>query len=145
MASGGLLGYVFAHENQNLAHPGSFPSWCIAVGCDKQPAASQQMDKVQNDLKQTASDLKDYTYTQKDEFVKTMQTQMTNLDSDLDKLSATVDSSSDAVKADAKPKLSGPARSGRETEPAACRCQRAPPHPPGTASKPIPKKAYAPR
>ena len=77
----------------------------IAVGCNQQPTASQQMDKVQTDIQQTAQDMKDYTYAQKDEFVKAMQTQLANLNADLDKLSATIDSSSDAVKTEAKPKL----------------------------------------
>ena len=63
------------------------------------------MDKVQNETKTTAVDMKDYTYAQKDEFVKTMQVQLDALNKDLDQLSAKIDSSSDAVKADAKPKL----------------------------------------
>jgi chromosome segregation ATPase len=77
----------------------------FAVGCDKQPTTSQQMDKVQTETKQAAVDMKDYTYAQKDEFVKTMQGQLDALNKDLDQLSAKIDSSSDAVKAEAKPKL----------------------------------------
>ena len=49
--------------------------------------------------------MKNYTFAQKDEFVKAMQGQLTALNQDLDKLSAKIDSSSDAVKAEAKPKL----------------------------------------
>jgi ABC-type transporter Mla subunit MlaD len=77
----------------------------FAVGCDNQPTASQQLDKVQTETKQAAADMKDYTYAQKAEFVQAMQTQLTTLNADLDKLSTTIDSSSDAVKAGAKPKL----------------------------------------
>jgi chromosome segregation ATPase len=77
----------------------------FAVGCDKQPTTSQQLDKVQTETKQAAVDMKDYTYAQKDEFVKTMQGQLDALNKDLDQLSAKIDSSSDAVKAEAKPKL----------------------------------------
>jgi len=77
----------------------------LAAGCDKEQTTSQQIDKVQTETKQAAQDMKDYTFAQKDEFVKYMQGQLTTLNLDLDKLSAKVDSSSDAVKADAKPKL----------------------------------------
>ena len=77
----------------------------LATGCDKEKTTTQQIDKVQTETKQAASDMKDYTFAQKDEFVKYMQGQLTTLNQDLDKLSAKIDSSSDAVKAEAKPKL----------------------------------------
>ena len=77
----------------------------IAAGCNKEKTSAQQMDAVQTETKQTAQDMKDYTYAQKDEFVKTMQGQLTKLNQDLDKLSAKIDGSSDTIKAEAKPKL----------------------------------------
>ena len=77
----------------------------VAVGCNKEQSTSQQMDKVQTETKQAAQDMKNYTFAQKDEFVKTMQGQLDALNKDLDQLSAKIDSSSDAVKAEAKPKL----------------------------------------
>jgi chromosome segregation ATPase len=77
----------------------------IVTGCDKEQTTSQQIDKVQTETKQAAEDMKDYTFAQKAEFVKAMQDQLTTLDQDLDKLSAKIDSSSDAIKAEAKPKL----------------------------------------
>ncbi|MGB7768546.1 MAG: hypothetical protein WBN22_06795 [Verrucomicrobiia bacterium] len=77
----------------------------IAVGCNKEQSASQQMDKVQTETTQAAQDMKDYTFAQKAEFVKDMQVQLDALNKDLDQLSAKIDSSSDAVKAEAKPKL----------------------------------------
>jgi ABC-type transporter Mla subunit MlaD len=77
----------------------------FVAGCDKQQSTSQQIDKVQAETKQAAQAMKDYTYAQKDEFVKAMQIQLTALNQDLDKLSAKIDNSSDAVKAEAKPKL----------------------------------------
>jgi ElaB/YqjD/DUF883 family membrane-anchored ribosome-binding protein len=49
--------------------------------------------------------MKNYTFAQKAEFVKTMQGQLDALNKDLDQLSTKIDSSSDAVKAEAKPKL----------------------------------------
>ena len=77
----------------------------VAVGCNKEQTTSQQMDKVQTETTQAAQDTKDYTFAQKAEFVKTMQGQLDTLNKDLDQLSAKIDSSSDAVKAEAKPKL----------------------------------------
>ena len=77
----------------------------FAVGCNKEQTTAQQLDKVQAETKQAAQDMKDYTYAQKAEFVETMQTQLTALNRDLDQLTAKVEGSSDAVKAEAKPKL----------------------------------------
>ena len=77
----------------------------FAVGCDKEQTTSQQIDKVQTETKQAAQDMKDYTFAQKDEFVKAMQVQLDALNQDLDQLAAKIDSSSDAIKAEAKPKL----------------------------------------
>lgn len=77
----------------------------IAVGCNKDQTANQQLDKAQAEAKQAAEDMKDYTYAQKSAFVEKMQLQLAALNRDLDELSAKVDKSSDAVKAEAKPKL----------------------------------------
>jgi len=77
----------------------------FVVGCDKGTTTSQQMDKVQTETKQAAQEVKDYTFAEKAEFVKDMQAQLDALNQDLDQLSAKIDSSSDAVKAEAKPKL----------------------------------------
>jgi len=75
------------------------------VGCDKDKSTSQQLETVKAETTQAAADMKDYTFAQKDEFVKAMQARLTALNQDLDKLSAKIDSSSDAMKAEAKPKL----------------------------------------
>jgi capsule polysaccharide export protein KpsE/RkpR len=75
----------------------------FVVGCDQDKTASQQMDQVKTETKQAASDMKDYTFAEKDEFVKYMQGQLATLNADLDTLSAKIDSSSDAI--EAKPKL----------------------------------------
>jgi chromosome segregation ATPase len=77
----------------------------FVVGCDKEKTTAQQIDQVQAETKQAAQDMKDYTFAQKDEFVKAMQIQLTALNHDLDKLAAKIDSSSDALKAEARPKL----------------------------------------
>jgi chromosome segregation ATPase len=77
------------------------------VGCDKAPTTttSQQLDTMKAETKQAAADMKNYTFAQKDEFVKSMQGQLATLNADLDKLAAKIDSASDAIKAEAKPKL----------------------------------------
>ena len=77
----------------------------FAVGCNKEQSTSQQMDKVQTETKAAAQDMKDFTFAQKAEFVKTMQGQLDALNKDLDQLDAQIAKSSDAVKAEAKPKL----------------------------------------
>ena len=58
----------------------------FAVGCNKEQSTSQQMDKVQTETKAAAQDMKDYTFAQKAEFVKTMQGQLDALNKDLDQL-----------------------------------------------------------
>jgi chromosome segregation ATPase len=77
----------------------------LAVGCDKSQTTSQQMKQVKAETKQAAQDMKDYTFAQKTEFVAAMQIQLDALNKDLDQLSAKIESSTDAVKAEAKPKL----------------------------------------
>jgi chromosome segregation ATPase len=77
----------------------------FATGCNKEKTAAEQMDTVSVETKQAAADMKNYTFAQKDEFVASMQAQLTTLDQDLDKLSAKIDGSSDAIKAEAQPKL----------------------------------------
>jgi cytochrome c556 len=77
----------------------------FVVGCNKEQSTSQQLDNAQAETKQAAQDMKDYTYAQKSAFVENMQTQLAALNRDLDQLSAKVEKSSDAVQAEAKPKL----------------------------------------
>jgi chromosome segregation ATPase len=77
----------------------------FAAGCDKPQTTSQQMETVKTETKQAAQDMKDYTFAQKAEFVAAMQVQLDALNKDLDQLSAKIDSSSDAVQVEAKPKL----------------------------------------
>jgi chromosome segregation ATPase len=79
----------------------------FTVGCKPSDDAStsQQLDKVKAETKADAQAIKNYTFAQKAEFVAQMQGQLDALNKDLDALSAKIESSSDAVKADAKPKL----------------------------------------
>jgi len=77
----------------------------FAVGCKKEQTVSQQLDQVKTETKSNAQEMKDYTFEQKPEFVSKMQGQLDALKKDLEQLSARIESSSDAVKAEAKPKL----------------------------------------
>lgn len=77
----------------------------LAVACNQEQTATQQLDKVQAETKEAAQDMKDYTYAQKSAFLETMQVQLVALERDLDQLAAKGEVSSDAVKAEAKPKL----------------------------------------
>jgi capsule polysaccharide export protein KpsE/RkpR len=77
----------------------------FAAGCDREQTASEQIEKVKTETKDAAQDMKDYTYAQKAEFTAKMQGQLNAINADLDQLQAKIDKSSDAVKADAKPKL----------------------------------------
>ena len=42
----------------------------FAAGCDKDQSTTQQIDKIKTETKEAAQDMKDYTFAQKDEFVK---------------------------------------------------------------------------
>jgi ElaB/YqjD/DUF883 family membrane-anchored ribosome-binding protein len=77
----------------------------FAVGCSKEGTTSEQIDKLKTETKEAAQDMKDYTFAQKAEFVKQMQIQLDALNKDLDQLAAKIEKSSDAAKAEAKPKL----------------------------------------
>jgi len=79
----------------------------FAAGCkpSEENSTSQQLEKVKTETKADAKEMKDYAYAQKSEFVATMQDRLDALNKDIDALSAKIESSSDAVKADAKPKL----------------------------------------
>ena len=80
----------------------------FAAGCNRSDDGStttQQLDKAKTETKADAQAMKDYAFAQKAEFVADMQGQLDALNKDLDQLSAKIDKSSDAVKADAKPKL----------------------------------------
>jgi cytochrome c556 len=86
----------------------------FGVGCkpaeeksaaEKSDAMAAQYDKAKKETKEATQDMKDYAYGQKAEFVETMQNQLTEINRDLDHLSAKIEKASDTAKAEAKPKL----------------------------------------
>jgi DNA anti-recombination protein RmuC len=77
----------------------------VAVGCDQAGTTTQQLDKVQTKTEEAAQDMKDYSYAQKAEFTEKMQSQLAEINQDMEQLAARIEKSSAAVKAEAKPKL----------------------------------------
>jgi PBP1b-binding outer membrane lipoprotein LpoB len=77
----------------------------FAVGCSKEATTSEQLDKAQAKTAEAARDMKDYSYAQKAQFVEKMQGELAALNADLAQLAAKIEKSSDAAKAEAKPKL----------------------------------------
>ena len=77
----------------------------FAMGCDKKQTASPEIDKVQTETKQTSQGMKNYAFSEKAEFFKTMQDQFKAQRQNLDELSAKIDRFGHATKAEAKPKL----------------------------------------
>jgi cytochrome c556 len=82
----------------------------VAAGCGKSPddhdkVPFEQSPQGQADAKQVAQDKSDYAYAQRAEYVKDMKAKIAALSLEADNLSATVEKGSDAVKAEAKPKL----------------------------------------
>jgi hypothetical protein len=93
---------------QNMKHAQCILFVCflaLAAACNRAPTASQQLDKVQTETKAAAKDMKDYTFAQRTEFAATMQSHLDVLTRDLDQLSAKIESSSEAVKVEARPKV----------------------------------------
>ena len=78
---------------------------CNKSAPDSDATVAQQFDKAKQDTAQAAQDFKNYTFAQKDEFVKKMQPELDELNTELAQLSAKIDRASDTVKAEAKPKL----------------------------------------
>ena len=104
IASAGLSGDTVDMKNKTLLIT-LLSVATFAVGCNKEKTTKQQLEAVKAETKQAAQDMKDYTFAQKAEFVKAMQSQLDALNQNLDQLSTKIESSSDAVKAEAKPKL----------------------------------------
>jgi chromosome segregation ATPase len=67
--------------------------------------AAAQLDKAKTETKEAAQAVQDYAYAQKTEFVEKMKKELVEIQEELDRLSAKVERSSAAAKADAKVKL----------------------------------------
>lgn len=77
----------------------------LAVGCDKDQTDSRQIGEVEARMRESAQDIKAYTFAQRAEFTEKMKDQLVEINKDLDQLDATIEKSSDAVRTESRPKL----------------------------------------
>jgi hypothetical protein len=68
-------------------------------------ATEVQKDKAKTETKEAAQAIRDYSYAEKAEFVDKMKKELGEVEREMDRLSAKVDSSGSAAKTDAKQKL----------------------------------------
>ena len=93
----------------------SAAAFAVTVGCQNESDvptadaagrdASAQLDKVKQETKEAIDATKDYAYAQKAEYAAKIRAELTELNKELDQLSAKIESSSASAKADAKVKL----------------------------------------
>jgi len=76
-----------------------------AAGPRQRENAAAQLDKAKMETKEAAQAMQDYTYAQKAEFVDKMKKELAEIQEELDRLSAKVEKSSGAAKAEAKKQL----------------------------------------
>jgi cytochrome c556 len=77
----------------------------FVMGCHKQETISQQLDQVEAKTKKAVQNLKDYSFSEKNEFIFAVQNQLTNLNQNVSQLSAKIDSASASIQIEAKPKM----------------------------------------
>jgi ElaB/YqjD/DUF883 family membrane-anchored ribosome-binding protein len=77
----------------------------LAGGCNREQTTSDRLDQVRTETKTATLEMKDYSFAQKTEFVTKMQVELDALNKDLDQLSAKIETRTDAIKAEARPKL----------------------------------------
>lgn len=77
----------------------------LALGCDQGPATSKKTEQVSAADQAATPEQPDYTYAQRAEFKAQMQSQVAEINNDIDLLAARIEQSSDAVKAEAAPRL----------------------------------------
>lgn len=100
------VGYAYVMKHMKLVIALlTVAAFAVACKPSEQKSTQQQLDKFKQETKEAAQDMKDYAYAQKVEFTEKMKNQLAEINRDLDQLSAKIEKSSDAVKAEAKPKL----------------------------------------
>jgi hypothetical protein len=77
----------------------------LAAGPEQGETAAAKREKAKTEAKETAQGMQDYTYAQKAKFAHKMKEELVKIQRELDRLSAKVDKSSGAAKADAEAKL----------------------------------------
>jgi hypothetical protein len=94
-----------SHYEKHFARDHFFAIAAFAAACKPSDdnSTSKQLDNVRIEPKADAREMKGYAYAQRAAFITSMQSQFDALNKDIDALSAKIESSSDAVKADANP------------------------------------------
>lgn len=77
----------------------------LAVGCNKPATPSEQLGTVPGKPVAATQDLNHYTFAQKTEYTAKMQSQLAEIERDLQQLAAKIDKASATAKAEAQPKL----------------------------------------
>lgn len=77
----------------------------LATACDRRDTPTVKSDTVLDNGSRPTQEMKDYTYAQRAEFTAAMQKQREEINRDLRSLETRIEQSSDAIKADAKPRL----------------------------------------
>jgi len=83
----------------------AFTLGCKPTAEDNRAATTAQLDKVKQETKEAAQDMKDYAFAEKKEFVAKMESEMAEINKNLDQLMERIEKSSDTAKAEAKPKV----------------------------------------
>ena len=60
------------------------------------------MDQIQSESTVAPRDMKEYTFAQKNEFIEEKQIELAEINRELDRLSAKIETSSEAIKAESK-------------------------------------------
>ena len=79
----------------------------FVVGCGTSPTSSttQQLEQTAQKSAAASQNMHDYTFEQKAEFTAAMESQLADLNRDLDQLALTINTASEARQAEARPKL----------------------------------------
>lgn len=96
--------------NRSVVYIALLGAAVLAAGCEtseaKPPTGTQkQLLKASKETKEAVQATKDYAYAVRAEFVKDMQDELATINGTLEQLSAKVERSNNAAKADAKAKL----------------------------------------
>lgn len=81
-----------------------------AFGCNQSAeephkTTTEQFTKVGNDAQAVSQDMKDYTFSEKADFVAKMQTQIDDINRELDQISMKIEKSNEAAQTEGRPKL----------------------------------------
>lgn len=77
----------------------------LGAGCDRSQETSRRLEETQDSGAAFLRDLGRYGYAQKEDFVAAMRREVDRLDREMEALAAKTEQASEAVKAEARPKI----------------------------------------